>query len=172
MPSTELTIHKVEFIRVKPLWTEAHKELKSFAPYNANAVYFVGSIYNLDIGFVGSYGDGGTSSANHYHVSFARDASQNKWKLLSKSPAPVNNVFDYTDPAIEFGVLQIAALEVSSSVTVTNFNADMLDGYHQSYFLPAETASVVYLTQSVASATYATQQEFNNLKIAVIMGIY
>ena len=53
MPSTELTIHKVEFIRVKPLWTEAHKELKSFAPYNANAVYFVGSIYNLDIGFVG-----------------------------------------------------------------------------------------------------------------------
>ena len=126
----------------------------------------------LDIGFVGSYGDGGTSSANHYHVSFARDASQNKWKLLSKSPAPVNNVFDYTDPAIEFGVLQIAALEVSSSVTVTNFNADMLDGYHQSYFLPAETASVVYLTQSVASATYATQQEFNNLKIAVIMGIY
>lgn len=126
----------------------------------------------VDIGFVGSYGDGSTSSANHYHVSFARDASQNKWKLLSKSPAPINNVFDYSDPNIEFGVLQIAALEVSSSVIVTNFNADMLDGYHQEHFLSAGTASVTYLSQANASATYVTQQEFNNLKIATIMGIY
>lgn len=126
----------------------------------------------VDIGFVGSYGDGTTSSANHYHVSFARDASQNKWKLLSKSPAPVNNVFDYSDPNIEFGVLQIAALEVSSSVVVTNFNADMLDGYHSDYFLSAGTASTIYLTEANASATYVTQQEFNNLRIATIMGIY
>jgi hypothetical protein len=126
----------------------------------------------LDIGFVGSYGDGTTSSANHYHVSFARDASQNKWKLLSKSPQAVNNVIDYSDPIVEFGVLQIAALEVSSSVTVTNFNADMLDGYHQGHFLAAGTASVTYLSQANASATYVTQQEFNNLKIATIMGIY
>lgn len=126
----------------------------------------------VDIGFVGSYGDGSTSSANHYHVSFARDASQNKWKLLSKSPAPVNNVFDYTDPNIEFGVLQIAALEVSSSVVVTNFNADMLDGYHQNHFLAAGTASSIYLTQANASATYASLQEFNNMQVAMIMGIY
>lgn len=126
----------------------------------------------LDIGFVGSYGDLTTTSANHYHVSFARDASQNKWKLLSKSPAPVNNVFDYSDPNIEFGVLQIAALEVSSSVVVTNFNADMLDGYHGEHFLGAATASTTYLTKANASATYVTQQEFNNLKIATIMGIY
>lgn len=126
----------------------------------------------LDIGFVGSYGDLTTSSAGHYHVSFARDASQNKWKLLSKSPAPVNNVFDYSDPNIEFGVLQIAALEVSSSVVVTNFNADMLDGYHADYFLSAGTASSTYLSQANASATYVTQQDFNNLRIATIMGIY
>ena len=126
----------------------------------------------VDIGFVGSYGDLTTSSAGHYHVSFARDASQNKWKLLSKSPPPVNNVFDYSDPNIEFGVLQIAALEVSSSAIVTNFNSDMLDGYHADHFLAAGTASTTYLTQSNASATYVTQQEFNNLKIATIMGIY
>jgi hypothetical protein len=126
----------------------------------------------VDIGFVGSYGDGTTSSAGHYHVSFARDASQNKWKLLSNGPPPVNNVIDYTDPSVEFGVLQIEALEVSSSATTTNFNADMLDGYHASYFLAAETASSTYLTQANASATYATQQDFDNLKIVSIMGIY
>jgi hypothetical protein len=126
----------------------------------------------LDIGFVGSYGDGTTSSANHYHVSFARDASQNKWKLLSNGPAPVNNVIDYSDPSVEFGVLQIAALEVSSSVTVTNFNADMLDGYHSDHFLASGTASSIYLTQANASATYVNQQEFRNLQIAVVMGIY
>lgn len=126
----------------------------------------------VDIGFVGSYGDLTTSSAGHYHVSFARDASQNKWKLLSKSPPPVNNVFDYSDPNIEFGVLQIAALEVSSSAVVTNFNADMLDGYHADHFLAAGTASSIYLTKANASATYATQEDFNNLKIATIMGIY
>jgi hypothetical protein len=126
----------------------------------------------VDIGFVGSYGDGSTSSANHYHVSFARDASQNKWKLLSKSPAPVNNVIDYSDPSIEFGVLQIAALEVSSSVTVTNFNADMLDNFHADHFLAAGTASSTYLTKANASATYVTKEDFNNLKIATIMGIY
>lgn len=126
----------------------------------------------LDIGFIGSYGDLTTSSANYYHVSFARDASQNKWKLLSKSPQAVNNVIDYSDPIVEFGVLQIAALEVSSSVTVTNFNADMLDGYHQGHFLAAGTASVTYLSQANASATYVTKQEFENLKIATIMGIY
>ena len=126
----------------------------------------------LDIGFVGSYGDGATSSAGHYHVSFARDASQNKWKLLSNGPAPVNNVIDYSDPSVEFGVLQIKALEVSSSVTVTNFNADMLDGYHSGYFLAAGSASSIYLSQANASATYVTQQEFRNLLIAVVMGIY
>jgi hypothetical protein len=126
----------------------------------------------LDIGFVGSYGDGTTSSAAHYHASFARDASQNKWKLLSNGPLPVNNVIDYTHPSVEFGVLQIAALEVSSSATVTNFNADMLDGYHSGYFLAAESASSIYLSQANASATYVTQQEFRNLQIAVVMGIY
>jgi hypothetical protein len=125
----------------------------------------------LDIGFVGSYGDGTTSSAGHYHVSFARDASQNKWKLLSNGPAPVNNVIDYTDPSVEFGVLQIAALEVSSSATVTNFNADMLDGYHASYFLAAGTASSIYLTQANASATYVTQQDFDNIVVLQWMGI-
>jgi len=140
-----------------------------------SVIHLANEQYNsdgVDIGFVGSYGDGSTSSANHYHVSFARDASQNKWKLLSKSPAPVNNVFDYSDPNIEFGVLQIAALEVSSSVTVTNFNADMLDNLHADHFLAAGTASAVYLSKANASATYVTQQEFNNLKIATIMGIY
>jgi hypothetical protein len=125
----------------------------------------------LDIGFVGSYGDETTSSANHYHASFARDASQNKWKLLSKGPLAVNNVIDYTDPSVEFGVLQIAALEVSSSATVTNFNADMLDGYHSSYFLAAGTASSIYLTQANASATYATQQDFDNVLVLQWMGI-
>lgn len=126
----------------------------------------------LDIGIVGSYGDGSTSSAGHYHVSFARDASQNKWKLLSKSPPPVNNVIDYSDPTIEFGILQIAALEVSSSATVSNFNADFLDGYHANYFLAAETASITYLTQANASATYVTKQDFNNMQVAMIMGIF
>lgn len=125
----------------------------------------------LDIGFVGSYGDGTTSSVNHHHVSFARDASQNKWKLLSKSPAPVNNVFDYSDPNIEFGILQIAALEVSSSVTVTNFNADMLDGYHQEHFLAAGAASATYLSQANASATYVTKQDFDNIVVLQWMGI-
>ena len=125
----------------------------------------------LDIGFVGSYGDLTTSSAGHYHVSFARDASQNKWKLLSKSPAPVNNVFDYSDPNIEFGVLQIAALEVSSSAIVTNFNSDMLDGYHADHFLAAGTASATYLTKSNASATYVTQQDFDNIVVLQWMGI-
>ena len=125
----------------------------------------------LDIGFVGSYGDLTTSSAGHYHVSFARDASQNKWKLLSKSPPPVNNVFDYSDPNIEFGVLQIAALEVSSSAIVTNFNSDMLDGYHADHFLAAGTASATYLTQSNASATYVTQQDFDNIVVLQWMGI-
>ena len=126
----------------------------------------------VDIGLVGSYGDVTTSSANHYHASFARDASQNKWKLLSKGPLAVNNTINYSDPSVEFGVLQIAALEVSSSAVVTNFNADMLDGQHASYFLAAGTASVTYLSQANASATYVTKQEFENLKIATIMGIY
>ena len=98
----------------------------------------------LDIGFIGSYGDGTTSSASHYHASFTRDASENKWKLLSNGPAPVNNVIDYTDPSVEFGILKIGALEVSSSAVVTNFNADLLDGLNASYFQSAETASVTF----------------------------
>jgi len=108
----------------------------------------------VDIGIVGSYGDGTTSSANHYHTSFARDASQNKWKLLSKGPAAVNNTINYSDPSVEFGVLQIAALEVSSSVTVTNFNADMLDGQHGLYYQNAAGASATYLKQSDAASAY------------------
>lgn len=38
---------------MKPLWIEAQKELKTFRPYNADSVYFVGSIDDVDIGFVG-----------------------------------------------------------------------------------------------------------------------
>lgn len=98
----------------------------------------------VDIGIVGSYGDGTTSSAGHYHASFARDASQNKWKLLSNGPAPANNVIDYTDPSVEFGILQIGALEVSSSAVVTNFNADLLDGLDSTYFQSAATASATF----------------------------
>jgi hypothetical protein len=48
----------------------------------------------------------------------------------------------------------------------------MLDGYHQGHFLAGGTASVTYLSQANASATYVTKQEFENLKIATIMGIY
>jgi hypothetical protein len=68
----------------------------------------------VDIGIVGSYGDGTTSSTGHYHASFARDASQNKWKLLSNGPAQVNNTIDYSDPSVEFGALEIGSLEVNS----------------------------------------------------------
>lgn len=208
----------------------------------------------VDIGFIGSYGDGTTSSASHYHASFTRDASQNKWKLLSNGPAPVNNVIDYSDPSVEYGVLQLKTIEVSSSAQINNLNADLLDGQNGSYYLdwtnttnkpdpiigvnlignttgaasvtltdlsngqisittntsfansassinwtgvtgtpttlsgygitdalPASassnylyisTASTIYLTQANASATYVTQQEFNNMRIAMIMGIY
>lgn len=97
----------------------------------------------LDIGFIGSYGDGTTSSASHYHASFARDASQNKWKLLSNGPAPVNNVIDYSSPLVEYGVLQLKSIEVSSSVVTNNFNADLLDGNHGSYYMP-QAASATF----------------------------
>ena len=74
----------------------------------------------VDIGIVGSYGDGTTSSAGHYHASFARDASQNKWKLLSNGPAPVNNVIDYSDPSVQFGDLQLNSIEILGSASSMN----------------------------------------------------
>ena len=109
---------------------------------------------SVDIGIIGSYGDGTTSSAGHYHTSFARDASQGKWKLLENGPAPVNNVIDYSHPSVEYGVLQLGAIEVSSSVTVTNFNADLLDGFHSEHFESVGSASAKYLNISSAASAY------------------
>ena len=69
------------------------------------------------------------------------------------------------------GTFSIGAIEVSSSAIVTNFNSDMLDGYHADHFLAAGTASATYLTQSNASATYVTQQNFDNIVVLQWMGI-
>lgn len=74
----------------------------------------------VDIGIIGSYGDGTTSSAGHYHASFARDASQNKWKLLSNGPAAINNVIDYSDPSVQFGNLQLGSIEILGSASAIN----------------------------------------------------
>ena len=128
----------------------------------------------LDLGFIAPYGDIGSSSAagQHNHTGLVRDHTDKKWKLLATADHPINNFMDFNSPSVTYATLVVGTIETSSSAVVTDFNADMLDGYHASYFLAAGTASSIYLTQANASATYATQQEFNNLKIAVIMGIY
>lgn len=130
---------------------------------------------SVDIGIVGSYGDGTTSSAGHYHTSFARDASQGKWKLLENGPAPVNNVIDYSDPSVEYGILQLGAIEVSSSVTVTNLNSDMLDDQHGSYYLDWNNTTSkpspiigVELTGSITGAASATLTDLGNGQITII----
>lgn len=129
---------------------------------------------SVDIGIIGSYGDGTTSSAGHYHTSFARDASQNKWKLLENGPAPVNNVIDYSDPSVEYGILQLGAIEVSSSVTVVNLNSDMLDDQHGSYYLDWNNTTSkpspiigVELTGSITGAASATLTNLGNGQIRI-----
>lgn len=129
---------------------------------------------SVDIGIIGSYGDGTTSSAGHYHTSFARDASQGKWKLLENGPAPVNNVIDYSDPSVEYGVLQLGAIEVSSSVTVTNLNSDMLDDQNGSYYLDWNNTTSkpspiigVELTGSITGAASATLTDLGNGQITI-----
>jgi hypothetical protein len=129
----------------------------------------------LDIGFIGSYGDGTTSSAAHYHASFVRDASQNKWKLLSNGPAPVNNVIDYSHPSVEFGDLQVRSLEVSSSIVVNNFNSDLLDGEHGSYYLDwtnttnkPDITIGIELSGNTTGAASVTLTDISNGQISII----
>jgi hypothetical protein len=128
----------------------------------------------LDIGFVGSYGDGTTSSASHYHASLVRDASENKWKLLSNGPAPVNNVIDYSDPSVEFGVLQLGAIEISSSAKVNNLNADLLDNQDGSYYLDWTNTTNkpdpiigVELTGNTSGAASVTLTDLNSGQITI-----
>jgi hypothetical protein len=128
----------------------------------------------LDIGFIGSYGDGTTSSASYYHASLVRDASENKWKLLSNGPAPVNNVIDYSDPSVEFGVLQLGAIEISSSAKVNNLNADLLDNQDGSYYLDWTNTTNkpdpiigVALTGNTSGAASVTLTDLNSGQITI-----
>lgn len=129
---------------------------------------------SVDIGIIGSYGDGTTSSVAHYHASFTRDASQNKWKLLSNGPAPVNNVIDYSDPSVEYAVLQVGAVEVSSSAKVNNLNADLLDDQNGSYYLDWTNATNkpdpiigVNLIGNTTGAASATLTDIANGQISI-----
>jgi hypothetical protein len=128
----------------------------------------------LDLGFIAPYGDIGSSSAagQHNHTGLVRDHTDKKWKLFATADHPINNFMDFNSPSVTYATLVVGTIETSSSAVVTDFNADMLDGYHASYFLAAGTASSIYLTQANASATYVNQEEFNNLMVATHMGIY
>ena len=127
----------------------------------------------LDLGFIAPYGDIGSSSVagNHNHTGLIRDHSDKKWKLLANANHPINNLFDFNSPSVTYATLIVGSIEVSSSATVNNFSADMLDGYHQGHFLPAGTASATYLSQANASATYVIQQDFDNIVVLQWMGI-
>lgn len=127
----------------------------------------------LDLGFIAPYGDIGSSSAvgQHNHTGLVRDHTDKKWKLFATADHPINNFMDFNSPSVTYATLVVGTIETSSSAVVTDFNADMLDGYHASYFLAAGTASSIYLTQANASATYATQQDFDNVLVLQWMGI-
>ncbi len=127
----------------------------------------------LDLGFIAPYGDIGSSSAagQHNHTGLIRDHTDKKWKLFATADHPINNFMDFNSPSVTYATLVVGTIETSSSAVVTDFNADMLDGYHASYFLAAGTASSIYLTQANASATYATQQDFDNVLVLQWMGI-
>lgn len=100
------------------------------------------TITNPDLGIAGNYNDG-----TYHHAGVFRDATDGKWKFFdsytpepshpidtshaSYSAAPV--VAEYFESIVANGT---APLTVSSSTVVTNFNADLLDGQHGSYYAP------------------------------------
>lgn len=63
----------------------------------------------VDIGIYGAYGNSNTSSNNHPHTGFVRDASDGKWKLISSGPEPSNNIVNFAN--VVYDSLVVGTLE-------------------------------------------------------------
>jgi hypothetical protein len=92
----------------------------------------------LDIGFIGHYSDDGGTTKRH--TGFFRDATDNKYYLFNNyvdsglddgTATSINR----GDASFNLATLSIANLEITSTATVTNLNADRLDSQHGSYYL-------------------------------------
>jgi hypothetical protein len=111
----------------------------------------------LDVGFTSAYGPHPSGGSAHYHRGLIFDHLDDKWKLFSNAPHPINNDFDLTEAV--YDTLKVENIEgdlvgTSSSANYVSYTGVV--GLETNY-LTQSSASTTYLTQSSASTTYLTQ---------------
>lgn len=128
-------------------------------------IYLANSQFNADVLDIGIYGAYGDVNAGHFHTGLVRDASDGIWKLISNAPEPVVDVIDFTGAV--YDTLKLGAIQVSSTVLVSNLNADFLDGQHGSYYYQASNPSG--FTTNLGTVTSVASG--NGLSFTTITGV-
>jgi hypothetical protein len=108
----------------------------------------------LDVGFTSAYGPHPSGGSAHYHRGLIFDHLDDKWKLFSNAPHPINNDFDLTEAV--YDTLKVENIEgdlvgTSSSANYVSYTGVV--GLETNY-LTQSSASTTYLTQSSASTQY------------------